>query len=68
MYLGNVLFKIEVNGNLEKALGKMKREFKKGNILNEIKKKSFYEKPSEKKRRKKREAKRKMQKKLAELS
>jgi len=66
--LGNVLFKIEVNGNLEKALGKMKREFKKGNILNEIKKKSFYEKPSEKKRRKVREAKRKMQKKSIELS
>ncbi len=66
--MGNVLFKIEVNGNLEKALGKMKREFKKGNILNEIKKKSFYEKPSEKKRRKVREAKRKMQKKSIELS
>lgn len=66
--MSNVLFKIDVNGNLEKALGKMKREFKKGNILNEIKKKSFYEKPSEKKRRKVREAKRKMQKKSSELS
>ena len=66
--MSNVLFKIDVNGNLEKALGKMKREFKKGNILNEIKKKSFYEKPSEKKRRKVREARRKMQKKSSELS
>jgi len=66
--LGNVLFKIEVNGNLEKALGKMKREFKKGNILNEIKKKSFYEKPSERRRRKAREAKRKMSKKYGEIT
>ncbi|MBI5375337.1 MAG: 30S ribosomal protein S21 [Candidatus Schekmanbacteria bacterium] len=66
--MGNVLFKIEVNGNLEKALGKMKREFKKGNILNEIKKKSFYEKPSERRRRKAREAKRKMSKKYGEIT
>jgi small subunit ribosomal protein S21 len=48
---------IRVNDNdLERALKILKREIQKNGLLGEIKKRRFYEKPSDKLRRKQREA------------
>jgi small subunit ribosomal protein S21 len=48
---------IEVNdGNIEKAIKTLKRMLQREGVLKEIKKRSFYEKPSERERRKMREA------------
>jgi small subunit ribosomal protein S21 len=49
---------VEVNdGNIERAIKALKRMLQKEGILKEVKKRSFYEKPSERERRKQREAK-----------
>lgn len=54
---------IKVHSNdLEKALKTFKRQVQKEGILKDLKKRSFYEKPSEKERRKQREAARKRRK------
>ncbi|MBZ0156096.1 MAG: 30S ribosomal protein S21 [Alphaproteobacteria bacterium] len=54
---------IKVVGNdVEKALKTLKRQLQKEGIFKEIKKRSFYEKPSEKERRKQREARKKRMK------
>ncbi|MDI6727649.1 MAG: 30S ribosomal protein S21 [Thermodesulfovibrionales bacterium] len=51
---------IKVYGNdIEKALKALKRQLQKEGLFKEIKKRSFYEKPSEKEKRKQREAKKK---------
>lgn len=51
---------IRVYGNdVEKALKILKRQLQKEGLFREIKKRSFYEKPSEKDKRKQREAKKK---------
>ncbi len=51
---------IRVEGNdLEKALKAMKRKIQREGLLKDLKKRSFYEKPSEKKKRKRIEARRK---------
>lgn len=51
---------IRVYGNdVEKALKILKRQLQKEGLFREIKKRSFYEKPSEKEKRKQREAKKK---------
>ena len=51
---------IKVEGNdLEKALKAMKRKIQREGLLKDLKKRSFYEKPSEKKKRKRIEARRK---------
>lgn len=56
---------IKVYGNdIEKALKILKRELQKEGLFNEIKKKRFYEKPSEKEKRKQREARDKRKKAL----
>ena len=48
---------IEVeNGDIEKAIKTLKRVLQREGVLKEIKKRSFYEKPSVKERRKQREA------------
>ncbi len=44
------------DGNIEKALKVLKRYIQKEGILREVKRKSFYEKPSEARRRKARDA------------
>ena len=44
------------DGNIEKAIKALKRMLQKEGILKEVKKRSFYEKPSERERRKQREA------------
>ena len=45
------LLKIEVrNGNVEKALRVMKRKLKKEGIFQELKRRQYYQKPSEEKR------------------
>jgi small subunit ribosomal protein S21 len=44
------------DGNIEKAIKTLKRLLQKEGILKEIKRRSFYEKPSERERRKQREA------------
>jgi len=51
---------IKVYGNdIEKALKALKRQLQKEGLFREIKKRSFYEKPSEKEKRKQREARKK---------
>ena len=51
---------IRVEGNdLEKALKAMKRKIQREGLLKDLKKRSFYEKPSERKKRKRIEARRK---------
>ena len=45
-----------VDGNIEKAIKTLKRLLQREGILKEIKRRSFYEKPSERERRKQREA------------
>ena len=47
------------DGDLEKALKVLKRRIQKEGLFKEIKKRSFYEKPSDKKKRKQREARKK---------
>ncbi len=48
---------IKVYGNdVEKALKALKRQLQREGLFQEIKKRRFYEKPSEKKKRKQREA------------
>jgi small subunit ribosomal protein S21 len=48
-----------VDNNIEKALKDMKRQLQKSGLLKEIKRKSFYEKPSVKEKRKRMEARKK---------
>jgi small subunit ribosomal protein S21 len=45
--------------NVEKALKALKRQLQKEGLFREVKKRSFYEKPSEKRKRKRREARKK---------
>ncbi len=52
---------VKVYGNdIEKALKVLKRQLQKEGLFKEIKKRSFYEKPSEKEKRKQREARKKV--------
>jgi small subunit ribosomal protein S21 len=44
------------DGNIEKALKVLKRYIQREGVLKDVKRKSFYEKPSERERRKAREA------------
>ncbi|MFH0933457.1 MAG: 30S ribosomal protein S21 [Nitrospirota bacterium] len=54
---------IKIYGNdIERALKTLKRQLQKEGLFKEIKKRSFYEKPSEKKKRKQREARKKRMK------
>ncbi len=56
---------IKVYGkDIEKALKALKRQLQREALFKEIKKRSFYEKPSEKKKRKQREARKKRMKAL----
>ena len=48
--------------DIEKALKILKRQLQKEGLFKEMKKRSFYEKPSEKKKRKQREARKKRMK------
>jgi small subunit ribosomal protein S21 len=48
--------------DIEKALKILKRQLQKDGLFKEMKKRSFYEKPSEKKKRKQREARKKRMK------
>lgn len=54
---------IKVHGNdVEKALKILKRQLQKEGLFKELKKRSFYEKPSVKEKRKQREARKKRRK------
>lgn len=50
------------DNNIEKALKDLKRKLQREGLFKELKKRSFYEKPSEKEKRKQREAQRKRMK------
>lgn len=52
------------DNNIEKALKDLKRKLQREGLFKEIKKRSFYEKPSEKEKRKQREARKKRMKAL----
>ncbi len=47
------------DNNIEKALKDLKRKLQREGLFKELKKRSFYEKPSEKEKRKQREARKK---------
>lgn len=54
---------IKVHGNdIEKAIKALKRQLQKEGLFKEMKKRSFYEKPSEKEKRKQMEARKKRMK------
>jgi small subunit ribosomal protein S21 len=54
---------IKIYGNdIEKALKILKRQLQKEGLFKEMKKRSFYEKPSEKRKRKQKEARKKRMK------
>jgi small subunit ribosomal protein S21 len=56
---------IRVHGdNIEKAIKELKSQLQKEGLFKEIKRRSFYEKPSEKERRKAREARKRRAKSL----
>lgn len=55
------------DNNLEKALRALKNKVAKEGILQEIKKRRFYEKPSVKKKRKQRESQKRMRRALKRL-
>ncbi len=52
------------NDDIERALKNLKRQLQRDGLFKEIRKRSFYEKPSVKKKRKQREARRKRMKSL----
>lgn len=52
--------------SFENALRRFKRKCEKSGVLTEIKKRQYYEKPSEKRKRKEAQARRKQMRKLAE--
>lgn len=56
--------RVDKDEPLEKALKRFRKKCEQSGILSEIKKRAYYEKPSEKKKRKVAEARRKMRKKM----
>ncbi len=56
------MIEVEVRGDIEYAIRQLKKKLQMDGIKRELKRREFYEKPSEKKRRKQAEAKRKMRK------
>jgi small subunit ribosomal protein S21 len=53
------------DGNVEKALRKFKKKVQESGLLNELREREFYEKPTTRKKRKKSAAKNRWQKELA---
>jgi small subunit ribosomal protein S21 len=56
------MIEVEVRGDIEYAIRQLKKKLQMDGIKRELKRREYYEKPSEKKRRKQAEAKRKMRK------
>jgi small subunit ribosomal protein S21 len=56
------MIEVEVRGDIEYAIRQLKKKLQMDGIKRELKRREYYEKPSEKKRRKRAEAKRKMRK------
>ncbi|MFB6352138.1 MAG: 30S ribosomal protein S21 [Bradymonadaceae bacterium] len=59
--LGPIEVKVK-DGNINRAINRLKREIGREGISRELKRRRFYEKPSEEKRRKRREAERRRRK------
>jgi len=57
-----------VDGNVEKALRKFKKRIQESGLLDELRAKEFYEKPTTERKRKKGAAKARLRKKLREQS
>jgi small subunit ribosomal protein S21 len=56
------MIEVEVRGDIEIAIRQLKKKLMLDGIKKELKRREYYEKPSEKKRRKSAEARRKMRK------
>ena len=56
------MIEVEVKGDIEYAIRQLKKKLMLDGIKKELKRREYYEKPSEKKRRKKAEAQRKLRK------
>jgi small subunit ribosomal protein S21 len=56
------MIEVEVKGDIEYAIRQLKKKLQLDGIKKELKRREYYEKPSEKKRRKKAEANRKLRK------
>lgn len=52
------------DNNVEKAIKTLKRKLSRSGLFKELRKRKFFEKPSEKRRRKQKEAQRRLRKKL----
>ena len=55
-----------IDGNFERALRKFKKKIAESNLLNDLREREFYEKPTTERKRKKSAAKNRWRKKLAE--
>jgi len=58
---------VEVNGNIEDALKRLKRKMANEGVFKDIKKRRYYEKPSARKKRKKEESRRRLIKRIRRL-
>jgi len=56
------MIEVEVRGDIEYAIRQLKKKLQMDGIKRELKRREYYEKPSEKRRRKQAEAKRKQRK------
>lgn len=56
------MIEVEVRGDIEYAIRQLKKKLQMDGIKRELKRREYYEKPSEKRRRKRAEAKRKIRK------
>ncbi|OGQ95271.1 MAG: 30S ribosomal protein S21 [Deltaproteobacteria bacterium RIFOXYD12_FULL_57_12] len=56
------MIEVEVRGDIEYAIRQLKKKLQMDGIKRELKRREFYEKPSERRRRKQAEAKRKLRK------
>lgn len=56
------MIEVEVRGDIEYAIRQLKKKLQMDGIKRELKRREYYEKPSEKRRRKQAEAKRKLRK------
>lgn len=56
------MIEVEVRGDIEYAIRQLKKKLQMDGIKRELKRREYYEKPSERKRRKQAEAKRKLRK------
>jgi small subunit ribosomal protein S21 len=61
-HTGEIMIEIEVRGDIEQAIRLLKKKMQLDGMKKELKRREYYEKPSDKRRRKQAESKRKIRK------